>query len=955
MKKLFTLLFSFTFFLSQAQTLVLWDFEGSNPAASTVPANGSATSVETSGSSQVISYFGGFNSASAISTVGFPTNATIDLNKYFQFRVTPNSGFIVNISEITFQIRNSTTGPTAWILRSSVDNFATNIATSSALITTTFAQNTSGSLASNTNLQGVGSGIIFRLYGVSATNTSGNIRVDNLTILGTITAGSSSPLVTVSKPSIALGNTTIGTPSATQTYNVSGLNLTDNITITAPSDFEISTSMSSGFGSSLTLPQTSGSVPISPIYVRLTGASIGSFTGDIAHVSSGAISKNVALTGSVTAIVPTINVTSSSLSALSTTEGVASATLNYAVTGSFLTSDITINAPSGFEISISSGSGFSPSLMLSQVSGNVSAITIYIRLNGITQGSYNGNITHTSAGATSKNVAVLGIVNPVFTGQNYLHLKGNFHAHTAYSDGNKDASTSSVSTPGQSYAYARSSMNFDFLGISEHNHATAGMNKPDYALGVQQAAAESTLTFSSIYGIEYGVINNGGHMLVYGINELIGWEPGNYDIFNSKFDYANLYTIINNRPGSWASLAHPSSGDYTGLFSSQPYSSTADDAIAGCAVRSGSAFSTTENYMDAPATDYETEYNQVLAKGYHVAPFIDHDNHNTTFGRTVKGRTVVLAQSNTPANILAGVKARRVYATDDWNEKIDFTLNGLIMGSVGFVSGNPSITINITDADNEVPSKIELFYGVPESNVNATLLTSSTNSNILNYTHVSALNTTFYYYVKVTQPDGDLLWTAPIWATKTSNTLPIELVDFKAELQEKSKSVAVTWRAEQTGAAEYEVERSADGKTYETIGKVKGETKGGAYDYAFMDSKPVEGYSYYRLRQIDEDGTFKFSKIVSIYFKPKYLILKNISPNPTPDVVNVLFDSEKETNEYAYFIYDEEGRAILYKKINVTEGENNIKIDVSKLPNGLYFLNIGKRDDRIIQTRFVKY
>jgi hypothetical protein len=701
--------------------------------------------------------------------------------------------------------------------------------------------------------------------------------------------------------------------------------------------------MSSGFAPSLTLTQMAGNVPLTPIYVRLTGTTIGSFMGDISHVSSGATTKNVALTGSVTAIVPTINVSVLNLSSLLTTEGVASPTANYIVSGSFLTSNIVLNAPTGFEISTSSTSGFLPVLTLNQSGGSVPSTTIYVRLTGVSQGNFNGNITHISTDATSQNVSVTGIVNPPFTGQNFVHLRGNFHAHTNYSDGD--------GTPAQAYSYAKLSNNFDFLGISEHNHLTT---IAQYAQGVAQAAAASSSSFSGLYGMEYGVISTGGHMLIYGINQLVGWDAGNFEIESPKDDFPSLYSIINARPDAWASMAHPQSGDYNNVTTTA-YNTAADNAIAGCAVRNGPSTSINTTYTDPSTSSFESVYKNMLDLGYHVAPFIDHDNHNTTFGRTTPARTVVLAQSNTPSNILKAVKARRVYTSDDWNEKIDFTLNGLNLGSIGNVNGNPSISIIVSDPDSETPSKIEIFFGLPGSNINATLLTSNTNANTLNYTHPTALNSTFYYYVKVTQTDGDVLWTAPIWATKTSNTLPIELVDFKAALQEKSKSVAVTWRAEQTGAALYELERSADGQTFEPIGKVQGESKGGAYNYAFMDLKPLEGYSYYRLKQIDEDESFKFSKIVSIYFKPKYLTLKSISPNPTPDAVNIVFDSEKETYEYAYFIYDETGSAILYKKINVTEGENNVNIDVSKLPNGLYFLNIGKRDDRIIQTRFVKF
>ena len=112
---------------------------------------------------------------------------------------------------------------------------------------------------------------------------------------------------------------------------------------------------------------------------------------------------------------------------------------------------------------------------------------------------------------------------------------GNLHSHTAYSDGNKDAATSGVSTPSASYAYAKLSQNFDFLGISEHNHYSSannpGMTLALYAPGLSQAAAATTSTFLALYGMEWGVstATYSGHVVIYGFNQLIGWETNNYN------------------------------------------------------------------------------------------------------------------------------------------------------------------------------------------------------------------------------------------------------------------------------------------------------------------------------------------------------------------------------------------------------------------------------------------
>jgi hypothetical protein len=112
---------------------------------------------------------------------------------------------------------------------------------------------------------------------------------------------------------------------------------------------------------------------------------------------------------------PNITITGIPLSAFSSQPGTPSAEQSYTVAGSLLTEDIVITAPADFEISTNSGSGFGPSLTLPQSGGTVTATTIYARFNRATEGSSSGNITHTSSGADTRNVAVSGVAAPIPT------------------------------------------------------------------------------------------------------------------------------------------------------------------------------------------------------------------------------------------------------------------------------------------------------------------------------------------------------------------------------------------------------------------------------------------------------------------------------------------------------------------------------------------------------------
>jgi fibronectin-binding autotransporter adhesin len=113
---------------------------------------------------------------------------------------------------------------------------------------------------------------------------------------------------------------------------------------------------------------------------------------------------NVQITGSIVA--PTITTSVSSLSNFSACSGSNSASQNFTVSGTNLTNDIVLTPPSGYEISLSSGSGYTTStLTLSQSGGTVASTTIYARTTTAASGSPSGNISCTSTGATQKDVA----------------------------------------------------------------------------------------------------------------------------------------------------------------------------------------------------------------------------------------------------------------------------------------------------------------------------------------------------------------------------------------------------------------------------------------------------------------------------------------------------------------------------------------------------------------------
>jgi gliding motility-associated-like protein len=341
---------------------------------------------------------------------------------------------------------------------------------------------------------------------------------------------------------------------------------------------------------------------------------------------------------------------------------------------------------------------------------------------------------------------------------------GNLHSHSSYSDGNQDDKTK---IPVDDYEFAKKSMNLDFLGISEHNHSQAGMMKANWQKGIDQAKNATTPTFLALHGMEWGVISGGGHVIVYGIDSLIGWENDNYDIFVPKNTYTGntgLFRIINRHGlNAVATLAHPNTTDYNNLVAG--YDLSADSAIVGTALESGPATSKNITYSDPGSSmSYLSYYNRMLAKGYHVGATIDHDNHNLTFGRHTRARLVVLSPALTENDILDAVKKMRFYASEDSAAKVLFTINKQPVGSVFSVAGAPQI--EVTSKTTKDVTSIKLMYGEPGTGVNPTeLLTSTTGQ--LTYTHTALGNLkTGYYYADIVESDGSRIITSPIWYTR---------------------------------------------------------------------------------------------------------------------------------------------------------------------------------------------
>ena len=246
------------------------------------------------------------------------------------------------------------------------------------------------------------------------TGSSSGTRIYVNNFVVTYTSEAPPPTITVNPSSLSDFTYVIGNgPSTSKSFDVSGLNLTNDITIAPTTNYEISLDNSSFQLTDIILTETDGSVSSTTIHVRLrSGLSISTYNNEnITATSIPAENKTITCSGSVTAPLPTIAITGTLNDFGSQLINTTSAEQTYSVSGANLTEDITITPPVGFEVSKTTITGFvsSPSsLTLVQSNGIVGSTTIYVRFAPTVGQSYTGNIAHTSSGAVTQNVAVSG-------------------------------------------------------------------------------------------------------------------------------------------------------------------------------------------------------------------------------------------------------------------------------------------------------------------------------------------------------------------------------------------------------------------------------------------------------------------------------------------------------------------------------------------------------------------
>jgi hypothetical protein len=162
--------------------------------------------------------------------------------------------------------------------------------------------------------------------------------------------------------------------------------------------------------------------------------------------------------------------------------------------------------------------------------------------------------------------------------------------------------------------------------------------------------------------------------------------------------------------------------------------------------------------------------------------------------------------------------------------------------------------------------------------------------------------------------------------------LPVKLSAFTAKQQ--GAAVSLQWTAAtEINTSHYEIECSANGAGFRSVGRVAAGAPSG--QYAFVDQLPLAGTNFYRLRMEDNDGSFSYSGIRSVNLSANEE--QQVYPNPAKDFVTVVITAEVPANETLQ-VYNAAGNLLKKETIALTQGTTKKSLNIASLPKGVYWI-----------------
>ena len=260
---------------------------------------------------------------------------------------------------------------------------------------------------------------------------------------------------------------------------------------------------------------------------------------------------------------------------------------------------------------------------------------------------------------------------------------------------------------------------------------------------------------------------------------------------------------------------------------------------------------------------------------------------------------------------------------------------------IGNINSTPNTTLTLDFYDS--PSADASGFG--EGSLYRTTITVTTNaSGDATFSIPISLTAGRFVAATATDPSGNTSEFSR--AVVISAAMPVSLSAFEAKAQGSQSVLNWTTTAE-VNNDRFEVERSADVLSWSKIGTLKGMGNSEATNnYQFIDEIPAFGTNYYRLKQIDFNGTFTYSTIKALSFEEDFASTLTAYPNPTNGQTTISLNQVIEAD--ALNVLNLSGQNV--SNANATNlAPNKIAIDLSAQPAGIYLLNLKGRTVKVIK------
>jgi len=168
-----------------------------------------------------------------------------------------------------------------------------------------------------------------------------------------------------------------------------------------------------------------------------------------------------------------------------------------------------------------------------------------------------------------------------------------------------------------------------------------------------------------------------------------------------------------------------------------------------------------------------------------------------------------------------------------------------------------------------------------------------------------------------------------------SSPLPVTWLYVKGEI--KMDRSYIDWAtANEQDAEKFFIEHSTDGRQFVTVGEIKAAGNSSTKkEYQYIHASPVKGMNYYRIRQVDKNGEYTYSKALHLLYHPDKKELL-VAPNPATDQVYVISSTGRNVTKAELF--DLSGKQVYVKQLN--PGQQVYSLDISSVQKGVYILKL---------------